>query len=201
MPNAVGLALSKTDKALVTSVAAGSVAQRAGFRAGDELLKLEGQPLVSIADVQWVLHNAPEPSEVKAEVLRDGKTVSLNLPLAKGWRRNIDFSWRPTTWAFRGMIGGLLTGDLTDDERSKANLGTDKLALLVKFVGQYGDHAKAKQAGFLKGDIIVGVDDKTDRWGESDWLEYLLRQRPSGEKVRVAVLRAGQRIDLELPIQ
>jgi hypothetical protein len=201
MPNFVGLALSKTDKAKVTSVTAGSVAELAGFRAGDELLTLEGQPLVSIADVQWVMHNAPEPSELKAEVLRDGKTVTLTLPLENGWRLKGDFSWRPTAWSFRGMIGGLFVGDIPNDERQAAKIDEKKLALRVKYVGEYGDHALAKKAGFKKGDVIVEVDGKTARMGESEWFEYLLRQRKPGDLVPVVIEREGQRIELKLPLR
>ena len=100
----------------------GSVAEQAGFRAGDELRSLAGQPLLSIADVQWVLRSAAEPSELKAEILRSGSRMTLNLPLVPGWRRGIDFSWRPTTWALRGMAGGLKLADMTDEERRSVNL-------------------------------------------------------------------------------
>ena len=43
--------------AQVETVTPGSAAETAGFRAGDRLLTLAGQPLLSIADVQWVLHS------------------------------------------------------------------------------------------------------------------------------------------------
>ena len=43
--------------------------------AGDQLLFLEGQPLVSVADVSWVLHHAPGSGTVAVEVLRDGASA------------------------------------------------------------------------------------------------------------------------------
>ena len=34
----------------------GSAAEAAGLRVDDQILTMAGQPIVSIADVQWVLH-------------------------------------------------------------------------------------------------------------------------------------------------
>src|SRR3989449_3706443 len=79
MPDTVGLSLDPKEKAKVTSVAAGSPAERAGLKVGDEVLSLEGQPILSIADVQWVLHNAGEPATLNSEVLRGRKKIKLAL--------------------------------------------------------------------------------------------------------------------------
>ena len=70
---------------------------------GDEIVRLEGQPLLSIADVQWVLHRAdPEGASLKAEVRRDGRPVEVTLTLPKGWRRHDDLSWRASSWDANG---------------------------------------------------------------------------------------------------
>lgn len=204
MPDAVGLALDPKEKAKVSAVAPGSVAERAGFRAGDELLSLEGQPLLSIADVQWVLHSAAEPAQLKAEILRDGKTLTLTLPLAKGWRQGIDFSWRPTTWVFRGMgLGGMLLRELSADERRQAGLGESDLGLRAKWVppAKNGIHGAAARAGFKIDDILVSFEGKTARIGEKVILEYTLRQKRPGDQVPVVVLRGNERIELKLPVQ
>jgi len=61
MPDAVGLALDPDERAMVRAVAPGSAAEKAGFEAGDRIIAMEGQPILSIADVQWVLHTAKAP--------------------------------------------------------------------------------------------------------------------------------------------
>jgi hypothetical protein len=86
MPDVVGLDLDPKEKATVTGVDAGSAAEKAGFKAGDVVVTMEGQPIVSIADVQWVLHNAKDTGPVKAEVERGGQKTPLTLTLAAGWR-------------------------------------------------------------------------------------------------------------------
>jgi len=202
MPDAIGLALDSKEKAKVKSVAAGSGAEKAGMKTGDEILALAGQPILSIADVQWVLHNAGEPTTLDARVMRGGKKVNVTITLAKDWRRQSDIAWRVTTWDLRRMAaGGLVLEDATAEERQRAKLSDDALALRVQYVGEYGQHAVAKKAGFKKDDILVSVDGRTERMTESELFGYLLQNRMAGETVRVAVLRGGEQVGLELAMQ
>jgi serine protease Do len=201
MPDVVGLKLDAKQRATVEHVDAGSAAERAGFKSGDELLALEGQPLLSIADVQWVLHNAGTTAELKALVRRGERTGNLTLSLDEGWRRQANISWRTSSWDLRRIAaGGMLLEDLADDERPKSGLDENSMALLVKYVGQYGEHAVAKNAGFVKNDILVAVDGKTGRMSETDFFAYVLQNKMPGEKVPMTVLRGGKRVELTLPL-
>src|SRR5213594_2391334 len=202
MPNAVGLALDPKEKAKITSVASGWPAEKAGFKVGDEVLSLEGQPILSIADVQWVLHNAGEPATLNAQILRGRKRIKLALDLATDWRRQSDIAWRTTTWDLRRMAaGGMVLQDSTAEERRAARLPDDTLALRVNHVGEYGDHAVAKRAGFKKDDILVSVDGQTRNFAESELFRYLLQRKMPGEKIPVTVLRDDKRMNLELLMQ
>ena len=201
MPDAVGLALDPKEKAKVARVAVNSSAAKDGFKAGDEIIALAGQPMLSIADVQWVLHTAPEPWKISAEVSRAGKKQSLTLTLAPGWRRGSDIGWRPSSWDLRrSAFGGIKMDDLSDADRKTRGLGTTELALHFKHVGEYGDHALAKKAGFKKEDVLVAVDGQTKRMTESDLFAVMLA-KPAGSKVPATVLRGGERLNLELPTQ
>ena len=97
--------------------------------------------------------------------------------------------------------GGLLLDEATAEERKLAKLPSDVLALRVNHVGEYGEHAVAKKAGFRKDDILVSVGGLTGRMTESELIGYLLRNNMPGDKIPVTVLRAGERVDLELPMQ
>jgi S1-C subfamily serine protease len=187
----------------VLRVAKDSPAGEAGFRPGDVILRLEGQPLLSIADVQWVLHHAsPQGATLRADVQRgpEKKTVTLTLP--PGWRQRDDISWRVSSWGMRRMaLGGLLLEGMSREERSKADVADAAMALRVKHVGQYGPHAAAQRAGFRKDDIVVSFDGRTDLAREADVLAYALKHRKPGEQVPVEVLRDGKRVKLTLPMQ
>jgi hypothetical protein len=201
-PKSIGLILDPQRKATVTRVLADSPAARAGFQAGDELLRLDGQPLISIADIQWVLHNAGDSDTLRADVRRGDESVQLDLALPSGWRRASDISWRATSWDLRRMVtGGLVFESLSPEELRQSRLSDRQLALRVKHVGQYGEHAAGKQAGFQKGDILTAVDDLAAPLSESQLLEYLLREKKPGDRVRLSVRRGGKNLQLELPIR
>jgi hypothetical protein len=202
-PKVVGLVLDPGTRAAVLKVQKNSPAERAGFRAGDELLALEGQPLLSLADVQWVLHRAsPDGATLAARVRRQGSVQELSLRLEAGWRRRDDLSWRATSWSLRRMAtGGLLLESLPEAERRKARLAKGSMALVVRHVGQYGPHAAARDAGFREGDILLSFDGRRDLARETDLLAYALQAKRPGEHARVTVLREGKKVDLLLPMQ
>src|SRR5262249_41083258 len=141
----LGLILDPKEKATVAQVEKDSLAEKAGFKKDDAILSLAGQPLLSLADVQWVLHHAsPDGASLKAEVEHGGRVESLTLELPKGWRQRDDISWRASSWGLRRMgLGGLLLERMSPDDRSKAGLPESGMALRVKHVGQYGPHAAA----------------------------------------------------------
>ena len=200
-PKILGLIMDPTEAAVVKRVLPGSAAEKAGFQDSDELMSLEGQRLLSIADVQWVLHNTPSAATLTAVVRRDMATVPLQLSLADGWRRQGDLSWRATSWDLRRMTtGGMRLDTATADQRQDHGIPVGQLALRVRHVGQYGEHALAKRAGFLQGDLIVEIDGRSDPLRESDLFARLVN-RPIGTEVPVSVLREGRRVTLMLKTQ
>ena len=202
IPDVIGLAMDSSTAATVKSVVPGSAAQKAGFQPGDTLRELAGQPLLSIADIQWVLHNARAADELPVQVQRGDMMLRLRLALENGWRRKQDISWRATTWDLRRMAtGGMRLEDLPAPERQSRGLEPQKLALRVKHVGQYGEHAVAKQLGFQKEDVIVSVDGRRDRLTESDFLALAMQQKKPGDKLAVSVLRGNQELSFQLPLR
>ena len=199
----IGLSLAPDAAAKVTAAAPGSIAAQAGFRAGDELVRFGGQPLISVADFSWVLHRAPAAGPLAATVRRDGgREVALTVALPAGWRSGSEISRRVGTWSMRAMaLGGLVLTDLDDAGRQERGLGAGGLALFVKGMGQYNKHAAAKKAGFLKDDVIVELAGVTTRTSEGAMIGRLLTERRIGESVDVVVLRGKDRVSLRLPMQ
>jgi serine protease Do len=202
LPETLGLTLDPKQKAHVLAVADGSSAEKDGFQPGDKLTTLNGQPLLSIADVQWVLHNAGDAKSLKAEVVRGGKKLNVPLSLEPGWRGRGNISWRATSWDLRRMTtGGMRLDSLSPEDRQKAGLAAEALALRARHVGEYGAHAAAKNAGFVKGDVLVEVDGKSGLLTESQLMAWLVNVRRPGDRIPVVILRDGQRMTLELPMQ
>lgn len=202
-PRSIGLILDPKERATVRQVLRDSPAERAGFQKGDVIRTMEGQPLLSIADVQWVLHQAaPEGASLKAEVRRGDRDVVITLSLPEGWRQRDDLSWRASSWELRRMVtGGMLLARSSAEQRRKLGLTEADMALTVEHVGEYSPHDAAKKAGFRKGDVVISFDGKTTLQRESDLIAYALTHCRPGTQVDVTVLRGGERITLTLPMQ
>lgn len=203
MPDVVGLSLDLKEKATVKAVLPGSAAEKGGFKPGDSIRKLQGQPILSIADVQWVLQNAKEPCRIEAEVDRDGKVAAASLTLEDAWRRRDDFTWRTRVWAMRHRFLGIqpLEG-LSAEDRQKQGLAADGLALRIKgfapdFVKEKNKDAAQK---LQKDDIIIEIDGRKDLNGESGLLGHLFFKKP-GDAAELTVLRGGkpQKVSISLP--
>jgi hypothetical protein len=202
MPETVGLTLDSEFAARVSEVQKDSLAEAAGLKAGDDLVSVNGQPLISIADFAWVLHRAPETAALSVAVNRAGAAQTVTLTLPKGWRQKSDISRRVGTWPMRAMaFGGMSLGDLPDEERAKRGLKTTGMALLVKHVGQYGPHAAAKKAGVLKDDVVVAADGMNQRISEGELIGHLLTTRMQKEILKITVLRGEKTMEFAVPMQ
>jgi membrane-associated protease RseP (regulator of RpoE activity) len=201
MPDRFGLGLDPDERATVRSVASGSAAERAGFRPSDRILSMEGQPILSIADVQWVLHSAGAPGTVEAEVARGESTEKLELALAADWRRDGDWTWRVLVWSVRHRLLGtepLLPADAS--ERRALGIPDGQMALEVK--GLPPNWVKEKAATRLRaGDFIVEVDKRRDLVTESQLLAYLFQEVPLGDAATLTVLRDGKRETVTLKMR
>ncbi len=201
-PETIGITLASDHAARVESVAADSIAAKAGLKAGDDLISLGGQPLISPADVSWMLHRFSGAGKIPAVAKRGDAAVNVVLTMPAGWRETADISKRVGTWSMRGMaLGGLVLDEPSDEERAKLGIAQDRMALRAKGVGQYGKHAAAKNAGFQKEDIITELDGSSDRITEGMLIGRLLRAHKPGDKVKAIVLRGDKKVGLSLPIQ
>jgi hypothetical protein len=184
-PRALGLILDPNQRPTVLRTEPGSDAAKAGFQPGDIVQTLEGQTLLSTADIQWVLNAAsPEGATLRAGILRAGKPKALTLTLSPGWRKRDDFSWRVSTWGLRrAALGGM-----------KLDPNPNGGGLIVAAVGQYAPHDRAKRAGVLKGDILTGFDTLTDLPREADLIAYALQRKKPGDTIALTLQRGGETV-------
>lgn len=203
-PETLGLTLAADPVAEVMTVAVGSLAEAAGVKQGDLITTVAGQPLVSMADVSWVLHRTEDvvTTILDMTVEREGREMPVKVTLPAGWKHGADNSGRVGAWPMRGMAtGGMILVDLTDEERQARGLDLQGMALWVKGLGMYGKHALAKKTGFQKEDVIVECDGLKERMTESRLLGHLLQNRLLGDVVEMSFLRGKERKSLMLPMQ
>jgi len=168
----------------------------AGLRAGDRLLKIDGQPIVSQADIQWVLHHAADGATLELEYARgpQRRTTALGLPTGR-WRRG-NMVWRELAWHLRP---GMRVEALGPEQKQRLGIEPNRMALEVTLVFRWD--GRARKAGFRKGDILIEVDGKRDLLSEESFLAHLwLRHRP-GEHVPAKVWRQGRVLELAIPMR
>lgn len=206
MPDVLGLDFSPKHRAKISKVTSGSSAEKDGFKRADEILTLAGQPIVSIADVQWVLHRSSENTTLPAKVNRHGEEVELRLTLNPGWRKGSDISWRTTTGELRLVaLGGMQLEDLSDAERQQNGIEKAEMALSVENISRRerrsGGQTNAQKAGIRRGDIIVAFGERTDRLSESGVIGYVLQEHAQAKSLPVKLLRNGEQVEVDLSLE
>lgn len=201
-PKILGLIMDPTKAATVKSVVEGSLASEAGFQAGDKLISLDKQPLVSMADIQWILNQREEAGSIVFTINRAGSAKEIDLKLPQNWKELGDISWRASTWGLRRMVtGGLTFEPISAEQRKELGLEPQAIGLRIKHVGQFNAHAAGKRAGFKVDDIVTQIDSMQQPMTESSLIAHLLRTKRPGDTVAVSLVREGKPIKLELPIQ
>lgn len=201
-PESVGLQLAEDIPLKVAAVSAQTAAAWKGLEPGDLIRSVGGQPVISAADISWVLHRTGAQGEIPVTVQRGGAEKTASLHLGTGWRSASDISRRVGTWGMRAMAtGGLQLEELSPDARVKEGIKPESMALRVKHAGQYGKHAAAKNAGFLQDDIVVAVDGLSDAMSEGAVIGHLLTKRRIGDAVKWSILRGGERREISLRLQ
>ena len=202
MPSVIGFEVDRKSSAKVSEVIAGSPAAEAGLAVDDVLVAMQGQPILSLADIQWVLHHINKAGTLVLRVHRGGVEKDLVMRLADDWDRTSDIAWRVSTWDLRRMgLGGMRLVRLSDKEREEHNVPVGKMALIAKNVGQYGQHGVAKKAGLQKGDVVVAFDGDDSDISESDLLRKVLGKRKRGEEVSITFRRKGQDKSTKIRLQ
>jgi hypothetical protein len=196
MPDSIGIKIDVDDGLRIRSVTPGSPAAVAGLKDDDELVSLNGQPLISLADIQWVLHTSPSETELKAQLRRGGQSLEKKLTLRGDWKRS-DIAWRASSWY--GLRQGLKVEPLPAAEKSSRGLDGDALALVIKGLFGLGGQ-KLQQLGLKTGDVIVAVDGKSQAMNESEFLIDLRLQHGPQDSVKFTILRGAERKELQVPM-
>jgi len=207
-PLLLGLRFETDSRATVAKVTTNSLAQKSGIKAGDLVQTLNGQAICSTADVQWVLHNQGKTGALdfvikRPTTLKDTfAKINAKIALDEGWRAKSDISWRTSTWDLRRIVGGgMYLENISDSKRKQLKIPEDKMALNVRSVGKYGQHAVAMRAGIRKGDILVRFNERTDLMSETEVIAYGMQNAKKNQMVTLEFIRNGKPITIKYKLQ
>jgi hypothetical protein len=195
LPENIGLTLELDRGNVVKAVADQSTAAKTGLKPGAILKELNGYPLGSSADVQYALHQAPTTGTIALTWTDGGEPRHGKLALSAGWRFT-DTTWRPSLLniipspEFSGA-------DLSAEDKKGLNFpATQAICRQDKFV-----HSTLKAAGFLKDDIITGVNGQAIPGTMDDFQAHLRRTYLSGDTVTINIVRNGEKRALTLTLK
>ncbi|MEO5572974.1 MAG: RIP metalloprotease RseP [Gammaproteobacteria bacterium] len=160
-------------KPLVGEVVAGSIAQTAGLKDGDEIVSVDGKATPTWEIAMFSLIGKVLDHDAVELTVRDAHSKSHNLTLS-----------------LNGTAGGLERGNLLD------NLGIRPYRPpLPAVLGELEPGGAAIRAGLVSGDSIVSADERKF----TDWNEFAayVRERP-GRTIELRVTRAGEPLNLEV---
>jgi serine protease Do len=195
LPDTLGLKINRRDGVTIDEVLSNSAAAEAGLKVGEEIVKMNGQRIISIADIQWVLHHLPKG---ETEVLVESSDAGSNtLRLKNGWKQH-DFSWRGSMWNAPPRLQVWLP-ELTGDRLKQLQLPESSSALEVRWINLEGTGGRqAKADGLREKDIVVGLDGKPFQMDSRQFNAHLKVHYKVGDVLPLTVLRDGKSMDLRI---
>jgi S1-C subfamily serine protease len=195
LPENAGLTLEVDRSDIVKAVHAGSPAARAGIRAGDKLVSLNGYPVTSNADAQYALHKGPKSGAMPVEWSRGTNSMEGKLELAEGWRKT-NLTWRASLLDILPSLP-ISAEDLSAAEKKALGLPEKQAAFRQdKFV-----HSTLKAVGLKAGDVFVGLDGKPVGGTMDDFLGLVRREHLVGDMIILNVLRDGKPVQLKITLK
>lgn len=195
MPSAIGLKMDSREQNRVASVIAGSPAAQAGIQSGDVFTSVDGQRILTQADLARVLELTPPSATLPAEIQRQGNAVRVNLKLSGDWRRGVEPTWRESLHV-AGPGGGFWGQRLGNSERRPLGIAEDAMAVKVTFI--WAD--PTRKSGLQVGDIVVEFDGHRDDWLINQIHGHLHLHRNYADTVPLTVQRGSETKMLKLKL-
>lgn len=194
LPDSIGLKIDRKSGVRIESVIEDSSAAGAGIKAGQDIVRMNGQRITSIADMQWVLHALPNTAtEVEIETESGMHLVQMKA----GWREH-DFSWRGSMWNAPPRFEAWAP-ELSEDARTKLGLPEGDAALEVRWINREGAGGqRAFDDGLREKDVIVAIAGQPFHFTTKQFNMHLKLNYKVGDTLPLTVLREGKREELKI---
>ncbi|OQW57638.1 MAG: serine protease [Proteobacteria bacterium SG_bin9] len=181
------LSLKRPSGALVTNVAPGSPAARAGLKLSDLIVSIDGQQVDDPNAFDYRFATRPLGGSAQVEIQRGGKPVKVAIPLEVAPDTGRDEIVIKSRTPFQGAKVANISPALADELRIDSNV---EGIVVVDFE----DSAPAQAVGFQKGDVIQSVNNQ--KIAKTSDLERATRE--PARLWRIIVVRGGNQLSVTL---
>jgi Do/DeqQ family serine protease len=181
------LGLARPTGALVSNVAPGSPAARAGLRLSDLITGIDGQTVEDPNAFDYRFATRPLGGSAQIDVIRGGKPQRLTIALETAPNTGREEITIKSRSPFQGAKVSNISPAVADELRLDSNI---EGVVIVEI----GDDAPALSVGFKKGDVILAVNNQ--KIAKTVDLDRVTKE-PS-RFWRITVLRDGQQLSVTL---
>lgn len=190
---ASGLGLKETRGVLVNSVTPGGPADKAGLKAGDVILKLNGKDTNDTNDLRNAIAGMTPGTPVTLTVSRDGKEQEVRATLGELTTESARAGQQGGPGGESGARLGITVIPVTPDIAAQLGLPRGTQGLVIQDVDPSGP---AAQAGLQSGDIIQEVNHQRVRTAD----DFRRALQSSGNRPPVLLInRGGQSMFVAVP--
>jgi len=186
--------LSKPRGALVSRVVAGSPAEKAGFQAGDVILKFDERIVDASSDLPPIVGRTAIGKKSKAEIMRNNKLMTISVVVEElPEDEKIASGSAPRTGQFHDSRLAMEVTDLSAEQR--AELGPNQSGVTVRKI----ESGPAAEAGIAPGDVILSINN--EKIVDAKQFIEVAKKLPANKAIPVLVQRAGasQFLALKIP--
>jgi serine protease Do len=164
----------------VNDVFEGDPADRAGIKAKDIILEVNGEKIKSSRQLTGMIAGIPVGESASIKILRDGHEKTLKVKIAKRPEEKLAARGQPREAASEF---GIRVSDLTPEILQRFNLEESSGVIVTDIEGG----SKGDQAGVRVGDVIKEINRQPVK--NTDDYEAILNQLSSGEPVNLFIRR------------
>lgn len=178
--------LKEREGALVARVIDDSPAQKAGFKTGDIILRLDGKPVEDSRDLTRQVGELFVGHKAKFQILRDGKRRTLTVTIGKR-PNDLGVTGTPDVSSSEVNEFGMELGSLSSDDRERLGIESNR-GILVERVETGGI---AFKKGIRAGNALLAAG-SVDLNSPEDFERAVLAARKAGRKaIRILVQNRG----------
>lgn len=184
--------MDKPRGALVAKVMDGSPAEKAGFEVGDVVTRFNGVDIKRSANLPPLVGVSPVGKNVKVEVLRKGKTKTLQVKLGELPEEDVQVASEGTRNTDEGRLN-IVVSDLTAEQREKLEIKEGGVVVTNVQAGP------ARKAGVRRGDVILTINNIDIK--DAKHFKDIADDLPTDKSVPLLVQRRGGPVFLALKVK